>query len=351
MSLYAQRRERVRRSLKKLRLDAILLTNPVNVAYLTGFGGDSSFLLLRRDDEILISDGRYTTQIAEECPDVRCLIRRGAETMPAALRRVTGSRKSSIAFEADVMSVALRDRLVAILDRQELVPREGIVESLRMIKDRAEIRAIRRAVESARTAFDRVCGMLHTDRTEKELRNELEYQMRLAGAETVAFPTIVAAGLRAALPHAIPTDTPIGGSGMLLIDFGAKRDDYTCDITRTIFPRRPTARLQKMYDIVRQAQDAAILAVRPGATCEDVDRAARGVIETAGFGKYFTHSTGHGFGREVHEMPRLCIGNPLPLRPGMVVTIEPGIYLPGWGGVRIEDDILVAKNGCEILTR
>ncbi len=353
MSVFSQRRDRVRQQLKKRRIDAFLVTNPLNVSYLTGFGGDSSFLFLHREEsrDVLVSDGRYTTQIEEECHGLGAYIRSGAESMPAALRKVAGAGSSTLGFEADAVSVALHDKIANALPAVTLVPREATVERLRMVKDRTEIAAIRRAIVSARAAFDHIASSAYEHETETGVRNELEYRMRLAGADTVSFPSIVAAGPRAALPHAVPTDTPIKGAAMLLIDWGAMRDRYACDLTRVLFPKKPSARLQKIHAVVQAAQTAAIKAIKPGVPCEEIDRICRNVIEDAGFGKRFIHGTGHGFGLEVHESPRFAPGWKTPLEAGMVLTVEPGIYYPGWGGVRIEDDILVTKTGCEILTR
>lgn len=367
--IHAVRREKLRRLLKRRELDAILVHNVHNVHYLSGFCGDSSMMLLDAQGETLLSDSRFTTQIEEDCPGMDYAIRSNGQGIGKLIAGLLPKR-ARLAFESDSMTVALRDRLAGSLPRIEMLPVEGIVESLRQVKDSMEIAAIRRAIESAQAAFDWIAERFTPDQTERDLRNALEYQIRLFGAEDAAFPSIVAVGSRAALPHALPLSRQLGNDSLLLIDWGAKRDHYVCDMTRTLLPdqlypkessrihavspkssKRNTKKERLVYDTVRKAQEAAIAAMRPGASCESIDRIARNIIADAGFARRFTHSLGHGIGLEVHEWPRLIAGNQTLLAPGMVVTVEPGIYIPGWGGVRIEDDVLITKSGHEVLTR
>ena len=226
------------------------------------------------------------------------------------------------------------------------------VETLREIKDREEIRAIRDSIRCAEKGFEIVRHSLRPDQTEIDVRNELEYQMRKMGADDRGFPTIAAVGPRAALPHAVPTDRfRVRDAELLLIDWGAKKNFYVSDLTRVLITAaKPSSKLRKIYQIVLDAQKAAIAAIRPGVMAEEVDAAARRVIENAGFGKAFHHGLGHGIGLVVHDQGRLSVGCKTPLRPGMVLTVEPGIYLPDWGGVRIEDDILVTRSGVTVLS-
>ena len=348
---YQRRRERLRRAFAKPKVDALLVTDFLNVTYLTGFTGDDSFLLVREHDEILISDGRYTTQIEEECPGLDHFIRRpGVQVVDAAARVLRSRGVRRLGIEGDAMTVGTRDRLATAAPRLEIVPTSGLVERLRRIKDRAEIAEIRRAVQHAERAFAVIRASLRPEWTEKRVADELEHQMRLFGARSSGFASIVAVGGRAALPHAQPGDRPIGSAELLLVDWGANSGLYNSDLTRVLLPDRISPKLQRVYGVVLKAQAAGIAAVRPGAACKDVDRAARRVIEKAGYGRYFRHGLGHGLGLQVHEAPRMAPNAPGVLRPGMVVTVEPGIYFPGWGGVRIEDDVLVTRSGHEVLT-
>ncbi len=345
------RRERLRRAFAKPKADALLVTDFLNVTYLTGFTGDDSFLLLRESYETLISDGRYTTQIEEECPGLDRYIRRTGVHIVDATARVLRSRGvRRLAIEGDAMTVGVRDRLATAVPRVEIVPTSGLVERLRRTKDRAEIAEIRRAVQHAEKAFSVIRASLRPDWTEKQVADELEHQMRLFGAKSSGFASIVAVGGRAALPHARPGDRPIGSAELLLVDWGANSGLYNSDLTRVLLPAKISPKLQRVYGVVLKAQLAGIAAVRPGVACKDVDRAARRVIEKAGYGRYFGHGLGHGVGLQIHEAPRLAPNAPGVLRPGMVVTVEPGIYFPGWGGVRIEDDVLVTRSGHEVLT-
>jgi Xaa-Pro aminopeptidase len=233
----------------------------------------------------------------------------------------------------------------------EIQPTSGLVEQLREIKDAAEIAQLRQAIWYAEKAFGVLRASLTPEKSEKRVADELEYQMRLFGAKGYSFPSIVAAGARAALPHATPTDRPIGESDLLLVDWGASGALYKSDLTRVLVTGKISPKLERVYRVVLKAQQQAIAAIRPGAVAQDVDRVAREAIDRAGFGRYFGHGLGHGLGLEVHEAPRLTARNTAVLKPGMVVTVEPGIYLPGWGGVRIEDDVLVTRSGCEVLTQ
>jgi Xaa-Pro aminopeptidase len=347
----SERRQKLRRQLKLEGCDALLVTNFTNVTYLTGFTGDDSYLLITRDSEVLISDQRYSTQLAEECRGLDLAIRGPGSKMLAFTAKViekTGITRLGI--EADSMTVALRDALAKELPKVELGSTFAWVETLRLIKDKDEIERTRRACDLARRTFEVVRAKLTPEMTELQLANEMEYQARQFGAKGMSFQTIVAVGPRAALPHARPTSRRIGESDFTLIDWGVNEGLYVSDLTRVLARARISPKLRKLYGVVLKAQLAGIEAIRPGATCEEVDRVARGVIEKAGYGKEFGHGLGHGIGLEIHEAPRLAQGQPLELKPGMIVTVEPGIYFPDWGGIRIEDDVLVTRNGHEVLT-
>lgn len=351
MARWPTRRDRVTKSLRKAGADALLVTNFTNVTYLTGFTGDDSYLLLSRDVAVIISDPRYTTQLQEECPDVELQIRQPGTSMVEAVvgvLRSAGVKK--LAIEADSMPVSLHERLTAALGDVTTVSTTGLVEQFREIKDADELAALRVAVDQAERAFAVLRATLRPELTEKEVAAQLENQLRLFGAKGASFPPIVAVGARAALPHARPTDGKIGGDDFVLVDWGADAGLYKSDLTRVLVTGRISAKLERVYRVVLKAQAESIAAIRPGVTCHEVDAVARRVISKAGYGKNFGHGLGHGIGLDIHEGPRLASNNHQPLKPGMVVTVEPGVYLPGWGGVRIEDDVLVTRTGHEVLT-
>ncbi|HBO46156.1 MAG TPA: aminopeptidase P family protein [Planctomycetaceae bacterium] len=351
MDYYAPRRDRLRRLIHDAGADALLVTSFTNVTYLTGFTGDDSYLLVRQDGEVLISDPRYTTQLEEECPGLELLIRPPGTTMLKAIGKVARSAKiGRLGIEGSSMTVGLHGQIAAELPTVELVTTDGLVEQLRQIKDKMEIDRFRDAIRMAEKGFEVLRSTLRKEKTEKQIAAELELAMRQFGAKGCAFPSIVAVGPRAALPHATPTDATVGASNHLLVDWGAHEGMYRSDLTRVLITGKISPKLRKVYDTVLNAQVAAIKAVRPGIVAEKVDAVARNIIAKAGFGRYFGHGLGHGLGLDIHEAPRLAVGNQTVLQPGMVVTVEPGIYLPGWGGVRIEDDILVTKTGYEVLT-
>lgn len=351
MDRYQARIKRLRSAMKKERLAALLVSHVPNVTYLTGFTGDSSVLWVGPTEEVLISDGRYTTQLEDECPGLRVHLRKvGQKMSEAAGELLTTLKASEVGFEAATMTVAVRDAIAKQLPKVALKPTADLVETLRQVKDKEEIAAIRVAIEQAERAFKLIQAGASGDFTEKRLADELEMALRRFGATGSSFPPIVAAGPRAALPHARATDAPIGGHELVLIDWGARNGLYISDLTRVWVTAKISPKLERVYRVVSEAHRAAIAAIRPGKTAKEVDAVARGVIHDAGFGAHFTHGLGHGIGLEVHEEPRLTGANEQEFVPGMVLTIEPGIYLPGWGGIRLEDDVLVTKTGAETLS-
>ncbi len=350
-SRFRERRDKLRRRVLRAGADALLVTEPTNVTYLTGFTGDDSYLLISKTAEIAISDGRYLTQLEEECPGLDAHIRRTGVTMEdAVVRVIASSRIGKLGVEADSMTVSLRDHLAEKLGKVELISTQGVVETLRQVKDKDEIVQIRRAIWYAEKAFEAMRAALRAEKTEKQVADELELQMRLFGAKSASFPSIVASGARAALPHARPGNARIGSSDHLLVDWGADGGLYKSDLTRVLVTGRISPKLERIYRVVLKAQLQAVTAIRPGVASEKIDGIARGVIAQAGFGKYFDHGLGHGIGLAIHESPRLRPSCRQLLEAGMIVTVEPGIYLPGRGGVRIEDDVLVTRTGHEVLT-
>ncbi len=351
MSRFELRRNKLRRAVLKTGAEGLLVTNFNNVTYLTGFTGDDSYLLVGRNGDVLVTDSRYTIQLQDECPNLDISIRKRTVKMITAVGRLIRSAKiARLGVEGDSMVVSLRDRLKAELPKVELVATSGLVEQFRQIKDKYEIAEIRNAVRIAEKAFGVVRASLKPDMTEKRVSDELEYQIRLFGGQSAAFTTIVGVGPRAALPHATVTDRQIGSSDFVLIDWGAQSAGYKSDLTRVLVTGKISTKLHRIYGVVLKAQAAAIAAIRPGAISRDVDRAARQVIAKAGFGPRFGHGLGHGIGLDIHEGPGLSTDDKKPLKAGQVITVEPGIYLPGWGGVRIEDDVLVTRGGHEVLT-
>lgn len=352
MTAFEFRRDALRKLLHSHSLPALLVTDELNVGYLTGFTGDSSFLLVLENRELLVTDGRYTQQLSEECPSLELAVRSPGSTLPTfATEVISQLGLPALAIEADQVVVSTYERLKDALKTSPLALTRGLVESLREIKDDGEVAAIRQAIAIAESAFERLRAFLQLGQTEKRAADELEHQIRLAGGTCGAFPAIVGVGPRAALPHGRPVETSqIGDHDFVLIDWGARCLRYHSDLTRVLVTGKLSPQLEALYELVLRAQQAAIAAIRPGAIMKDVDAAARKTIADAGYEKEFNHSLGHGIGLAIHELPRLAPDQEKPLAAGMVVTVEPGIYLSDWGGIRIEDDVLVTPDGCEVLT-
>jgi len=352
MDRIPSRKEQLRQNLEADDLDALLVSSPTNVSYLTGFTGDSSVLVVGRDRDLIVSDGRFTTQIEQECPGLQAYIRPNTQSLNQAIAQEVGSLGvRRLGFEAAVLSVADFQAIGEAMAGVALVATADRVELLRQIKDEQEIAAIREAIAFAEKAFLMLRPALREGASEKEIADLLEANLRRCGATGSSFPPIVAVGTRAALPHARPTETTrIGDDDFVLLDWGATGRPYKSDLTRVVVTGKVTPEFETIYRTVLEAQERAIAAIRPGVRAHDIDAEARSVIEQAGFGRFFDHGVGHGLGMEIHEEPRLRKQSDTILQPGMVVTVEPGIYLPGWGGVRIEDDVLVTSHGGEVLT-
>jgi Xaa-Pro aminopeptidase len=342
------RRRRILERLHAAKLDAALVSHLPNVRYLSGFTGSNAVLLLTQSSSILFTDPRYTTQSAQEC-DCKSVTCKGSLWTAAAghLRR---KRLRRVGVEAGKLPHATWQSLQSSIGHSTLGVIDGWTDQLRTIKSQEEISRIRQSVLLNSKAYEKTLARLRPDWSELRLAAELEYSMRKLGATGPAFETIVAAGRRSALPHASPTSSPIGANRILLIDMGASLDGYASDMTRVVHLGPAPDKARRLYDAVLEAQLAAIAAVRPGAACASVDAAARKVLKKKGLDKFFTHSTGHGLGLEIHEGPRIGRKVEDRLEPGMAVTIEPGVYLERYGGVRIEDTVLVTSSGVEILT-
>jgi Xaa-Pro aminopeptidase len=332
-------------------IDGFLVTSEINVRYLTGFTGDSTYLLITPQSQVLLSDRRYEEQLTTECPGFPAAIRGPGKSMLTLCQEVLSAEKiSHLAIEAEHISYALAREVINILPTAKVEGVTGFVESLRSIKDASELAILRRAVKLAEAAFLKVRQEMKPTWSELEVAWRLEHYVREGGGEKLGFPAIVGVGPGSALPHYHPGRRKLAEHPLLLIDWGAKLEGYTSDLTRTIATGPLSAELQRVHAVVRAAHDAAIAVIAPGMTFEAIDAAARQVIIDAGYGERFSHGLGHGIGLQVHEFPRMAAGQLGTLQPGMVITVEPGIYIPSLGGVRIEDDCLVTENGCEILS-
>lgn len=397
MNYLAQRRLTLTRNLKKDEIDAVLVTNPVNVTYLTGFTGDSSYFVAAGKHPVLVSDPRFEEQVKDECingdekpppdekfvpyprtlknPDrddaVEAHIRpHDRTTLQAAAEVLIKTGAKSVAVEGSHLTLGDLETLSELAPKVTFVARSGLIERQRVLKDPSEIERIRDAVRIAERAYKMFTAMLEETATEKEMVDALDGYIRRCGARAAAFPPIVAVGERGALPHAPPTGRTLGDGSKLLIDWGADTG-YKSDLTRVIrspFVTAPTRRnkkervgfdLEEIHAVVLEAQNAALAAIRDGVPAKNVDAAARKVISEAKLrtgpsdarlGDYFTHGLGHGIGLEIHEGPRVRANSEDVLEAGMVITVEPGVYIPGWGGLRIEDVVLVTRDGCQLLS-
>jgi Xaa-Pro aminopeptidase len=350
----SQRREALLPMLVSEGVEAFLVSSETNVSYLSEFTGDSSTLLLTRDRSLIISDGRYATQLQSECPDWDHHIRPVGQTMiPGVIDVVRKLGIKTLGMESTSVSVSEHLELKVGLETTEIKPVEGKVEALRMIKDDQEIAFTRQAVSTAERAFAMLRAGLRSNETEKDVTDNLETYLRRCGASSASFPPIVAVGKNAALPHYHGSDrTRVDDDEFILVDWGASAGPYRykSDLTRVLVTGKVTPKFEEVYRLVLAAQERGIAAIRPGVTGREVDAEARSVIEEAGFGRFFEHGSGHGLGMDIHEAPRLRRESNTILQAGMIITMEPGVYLPGWGGVRIEDDILVTADGYEVLT-
>ncbi len=331
-------------------LDAFLVTDILNVRYLSGFTGSTAVSLVTKDDAILITDFRYAEQAEGECPGMRIQLVE-SHWVAGAEQAIESSKVQTIGFESHNLNFHDWSELAAVIANRRFVAQDDLVGRLRYIKDPAEIDILREAVRIADLGYEHIIGFLKPGIEEREIALELEYFMRKNGAEKEAFETICASGPRAALPHGRSSERKIGEHDLIVLDFGAKYEGYHSDITRTVMLGSPDGKQQQVWNTVRDAQEKAIAAVRPGISGGDVDSIAREYISSRGYGQYFGHGLGHGLGLDVHDGRILGRRSEIVLEPGMAVTVEPGIYIPGWGGVRIEDDVLVTDTGAEVLTK
>jgi Xaa-Pro aminopeptidase len=345
----SSRLDTLRAKLADLSLDAMVINQPENRRYLSGFSGSAGVLIISAGQAILATDFRYYDQARQQAPDFE-LAKVGYEFLKhltELLRRV-GARR--VGFESGFVSIAQHAAWTQAVPDVEWVPTVDLVEEMRAVKDPGELAAVRAAVTLADQALVAVGARLQPGVTEREVAWDLEVTLRTHGADDVAFDLIVASGPNAALPHLRPTDRRIQAGEPIILDVGARLDGYHSDLTRTLCLGRPDDRFREIYNLVLQAQLAAERGLKAGMNGREADALARSVIEAAGYGAQFGHGLGHGVGLTVYEKPRLGQTSEDVLRPDMLVTVEPGIYLPGWGGVRIEDLVRITPDGAEVLT-
>lgn len=340
--------EKLRVALEKQGVDALLITNGYNRHYMTGFTGTAGVAIVSKNDAVFITDFRYTEQAASQIKDFR-IVKHEKTLLEEVAAEVSKMGIQSLGFEKDDLTYSSFE-LYKQAVKVDLVPLSGLVEKIRLIKTDEEISIIKAACRIADEAYEHIVTYIKPGMTELEVSNELEFFMRKRGATSSSFDTIVASGVRSALPHGVASDKVIEEGDFVTLDFGAVHNGYISDTTRTVAVGEPSEQLKEIYQVVLDSQLLALEKVKPGMTGKEADAIARDYIASKGYGEAFGHSLGHGIGLEVHEGPGLSYRSDIVLEPGMVITIEPGIYLPNIGGVRIEDDALVTENGLEKLT-
>lgn len=350
MEYIGNRIKRIREKFLDIKIDGLFVVNPINVSYLSGFTGEDSYLLITYTDVYFITDPRYEEQARAEIPKNFKRIVFFREKQKSLMSFLEAQKLHYLGIEEKFISYYFFQRLKNTLNIDHIVETNGIVESLRMIKSEEEIRFIKDAIEVSITSMKESMRDISQGITEQEVSAKFAYFLRLYGGQKESFDTIIASGPRGALPHGLPTEKHIGEDDVIVIDFGVKKRGYNSDTTRTIKLGVPTSLEKEVYSIVKEAQELAISFVKPGIKAKELDKVARDYIMSKGYGDYFGHGLGHGVGMEIHEEPYISPTSNTELLPGMVITIEPGIYLPGKFGVRIEDMVLITSKGGEVLT-
>ncbi|MEH7250353.1 aminopeptidase P family protein [Neobacillus niacini] len=340
--------DKLRSSFSTYGIDGFLITSQINRRYMTNFTGSSGAVLISGDKAQFITDFRYVEQASTQCEGYEVVKMAGTLVEEVAKQaKILGIQK--LGFEEDHLTFSTYKAYEKELEA-ELVPVSGVIEKLRLIKTEPEIKILKVAADIADAAFKHILDFITPGKTELEVSNELEFFMRKAGATSSSFDIIVASGHRSALPHGVASDKIIETGDFVTLDYGAYYNGYISDITRTVAVGEPDHKLKEIYEIVLEAQLRGMAGIKPGMTGKEADALTRDYITEKGYGEYFGHSTGHGIGLEVHEGPTLSFRSDIVLEPGMIVTVEPGIYIPGLGGVRIEDDTLITKDLNEALT-
>lgn len=349
--MFRHRIEKLRESMKEKRLDGVLLLGDPNRNYLSGFTGDESYSLITQNNAFFITDSRFTEQAKQQVKDYEVMEYSKSGTFIEFLSNLIDKNSiKRLGFEENVVTFDIyslyKDKLNC-----ELVPMKGIVESIRMIKEKEELEIIKKAAEIADKAFSHMLEYIKAGMTERQIGLELEFYMKKLGASDLSFPSIVASGVRSSLPHGQATNKVVNKGEFLTMDFGCIYKEYCSDMTRTLVIGKPSDKMVEIYNVVLNAQERALKEYKPGIPAVEVDAVARNYITSKGYGKYFGHSLGHGVGREIHESPTIGYRNNSRLQKNMVVTDEPGVYLPGFGGVRIEDLLLVTENGGKVFSK
>lgn len=340
--------QKVREELEKYNIDGLLITSEHNRRYVSNFTGSSGVVLISQKDAKFITDFRYVEQATKQCEGFDIVKHNGIIPEEVAAQvKMLGIKK--LGFEQDHVTYASHAAYEEAVDA-ELVPVSGLIEKIRLIKTDAEIKILKVAADIADAAYKHILDFIRPGISELDVSNELEFFMRKAGATSSSFDIIVASGKRSALPHGVATDKIIEKGDFVTLDYGAYYQGYVSDITRTLAVGEPDPKLKEIYEIVYEAQRLGMEGIKPGLTGKEADALTRDYISEKGYGEYFGHSTGHGIGLEVHEGPALSYRSEMKLEPGMIVTVEPGIYIPDLGGVRIEDDTIITKDGNEALT-
>lgn len=346
-----KRVQRLRKQLNQGNIEALLVTNPSNRHYISGFTGTSGAVLLTHDQSYVITDFRYVTQVKEQAPHFE-LIQHKNNIWQAIADVCRDQGVKELAFEKAHLTFADYENLQEKATGIALRPTSNLIERLRLIKDEAELAILAEAAAIADRTYEHILTFIEAGMTEREVELELEFTMRKQGATSSSFAIIVASGKRSALPHGVASDKRIEEGDLVTMDFGARYKGYCSDITRTVMIGDPDDKQRHIYDIVLAAQKRTIERIKPGMTGREVDAIARDFIAEQGYGDKFGHGTGHGLGLDIHELPRLSYNQgETVLAPGMVVTVEPGVYIPDFGGVRIEDDVVITDTGCRRLTK
>ncbi|MGB8955200.1 MAG: Xaa-Pro peptidase family protein [Tumebacillaceae bacterium] len=344
-----QRLTRLRANMAERGLEALLVTRPENRRYLSGFTGSSGYLLVTQDEAIFLTDSRYAEQAKAQCPHCRIVMFKNP--LDSLREELAHKKVRELGFEQENVTYAQYQQYREAFSDVQLEPTAGLVEELRAIKDESELAILRKAAQIADDAFAHIRGFLRPGIRELDVALELEFFMRKAGAASSAFDIIVASGKRSSLPHGRASEKLLETGDFVTLDFGAYYQGYNSDITRTVALGQPNDKLREIYEIVLEAQTHAVGNIKPGLTGKQADALARDIIDAKGYAEEFGHTLGHGIGLAVHEAPSLSKRNDAVLRPGMVVTVEPGIYVADFGGVRIEDDIVITETGNEVLTK
>jgi len=334
-------------------LDGILLIKDANLRYLSGFTGSESYIVISTKGKVFITDSRYIEQAVQECHGFEVIKwRTPNRDLPETIKYVCGRLDiKRLGFEKDCVSFSLYEELRDVLGDVELIGTKGLVEKLRSIKDKNEIECIKKAAEITDRAFDEILNFIKPGVTERDIERELAYFIRKIGADDIGFPIIVASGENSSKPHAVPSNRPVKVGDFITIDVGSMYKGYRSDMTRTVVVGKASERQIKIYNAVKKSQEAAINIIKAGVECKLVDKLARDILKEEEIEGIFEYGLGHGVGLEIHEEPSMSPRSLSTLEEGSVVTVEPGIYLPGWGGVRIEDTVVVTREGCQIITR